>query len=312
MKDGVRVFNCARGGIIKESALADALRSGKVAVAGLDVYETEPLPEDHEFRSIENLNLTPHLGASTMEAQDSVGLEIAEAVTDVLRGGRIRNAINMPSVDPKDVAALSPYLNLCQRLGSFARQAAGGEVASIGIVYWGSIVDLDAVPLTRAVQKGWLHGIVGDEGVNDVNAPYKLKALGIEVEVTKSSSETDYNELIEVKVTETGGRETSVRGTLLGKANDPRIVEVDGTAIEVHPTDVILVVRNTDKPGIVGKLGTILGQHEVNIANMSLSRAEGGELALTICELDHEPPAGALSALEADPDIHEARIARLA
>jgi D-3-phosphoglycerate dehydrogenase len=312
MKDGVRVFNCARGGIIKESALADALRSGKVAVAGLDVYETEPLPEDHEFRSIENLNLTPHLGASTMEAQDSVGLEIAEAVTDVLRGGRIRNAINMPSVDPKDVAALSPYLNLCQRLGSFARQAAGGEVASIGIVYWGSIVDLDAVPLTRAVQKGWLHGIAGDEGVNDVNAPYKLKALGIEVEVTKSSSETDYNELIEVKVTETGGRKTSVRGTLLGKANDPRIVEVDGTAIEVHPTDVLLVVRNTDKPGIVGKLGTILGQHEVNIANMSLSRAEGGELALTICELDDEPPAGTLSALEADPDIHEARIARLA
>ena len=103
-----------------------------------------------------------------------------------------------------------------------------------------------------------------------------------------------------------------MRGTLLGKANDPRIVEVDGTAIEVHPTDVILVVRNTDKPGIVGKLGTILGQHEVNIANMSLSRAEGGELALTICELDHEPPAGVLSALEADPDIHEARIARLA
>ena len=247
-----------------------------------------------------------------MEAQDSVGLEIAEAVTDVLRGGRIRNAINMPSVDPKDVAALAPYLNLCQRLGSFARQAAHGEVESISIVYWGSIVDLDAVPLTRAVQKGWLHGIAGDEGVNDVNAPYKLKALGIEVEVTKSSSDTDYNQLIEVKVTETGGRQSSVRGTLLGKANDPRIVEVDGTAIEVHPTDVLLVVRNTDKPGIVGKLGTILGQHEVNIANMSLSRAEGGELAITICELDGEPAAEALSELEADPDIHEARIARLA
>ena len=312
MKDGVRVFNCARGGIIKESALAEALRSGKVAAAGLDVYETEPLPDDHEFRSIENLNLTPHLGASTMEAQDSVGLEIAEAVTDVLRGGRIRNAINMPSVDPKDVEALAPYLNLCQRLGSFARQAAHGEVENISIVYWGSIVDLDAVPLTRAVQKGWLYGIAGDEGVNDVNAPYKIKALGIEVEVTKSSSDTDYNQLIEVKVIEAGGRQSSVRGTLLGKANDPRIVEVDGTAIEVHPTDVLLVVRNTDKPGIVGKLGTILGQHEVNIANMSLSRAEGGELAITICELDGEPAAEALSELEADPDIHEARIARLA
>ena len=312
MKDGVRVFNCARGGIIKESALLEALRSGKVAAAGLDVYETEPLPEDHEFRSIENLNLTPHLGASTKEAQDSVGVEIAEAVAEVLRGGRIRNAINMPSVDPRDLEALSPYLDLCQRLGGFAQQAASSEVQGIGITYWGSIVDLDAVPLTRAVQKGWLAGIAGDEGVNDVNAPHKLKALGIEVEVTKSSSDADYNELIEVKAISADGSETSVRGTLLGKANDPRIVQVDGTAIEVHPTDVLLVIRNVDKPGIVGKLGTTLGQHEVNIANMSLSRAEnGGELALTICEIDGQPPVEALAALEADPDIREARIARL-
>ena len=312
MKDGVRVFNCARGGIIKESALADALRSGKVAAAGLDVYETEPLPEDHEFRSIDNLNLTPHLGASTAEAQESVGVEIAEAVAEVLRGGRIRNAINMPSVDPKDLEALAPYLDLCQRLGGFAQQASKSEVRAIRITYWGSIVDLDALPLTRAVQKGWLAGIAGDEGVNDVNAPHKLKALGIEVEVTKSSSSADYNQLIEVRATTVDGNEVSVRGTLLGKANDPRIVEVDGIAIEAHPTDVLLIVRNADKPGIVGKLGTTLGQHGVNIANMSLSRAEDGdELALTICELDDEPPAQALSALEADPDIREARIARL-
>ena len=312
MKDGVRVFNCARGGIIKESALADALRSGKVAAAGLDVYETEPLPEDHEFRSIDSLNLTPHLGASTAEAQESVGVEIAEAVAEVLRGGRIRNAINMPSVDPKDLEALAPYLDLCQRLGGFAQQSSKSEVRAIRISYWGSIVDLDALPLTRAVQKGWLAGIAGDEGVNDVNASHKLKALGIEVEVTKSSSSADYNQLIEVRATTVDGNEVSVRGTLLGKANDPRIVEVDGIAIEAHPTDILLIVRNADKPGIVGKLGTTLGQHEVNIANMSLSRAEDGdELALTICELDDEPPAEALSALEADPDIREARIARL-
>lgn len=310
MKDGVRVFNCARGGIIKESALAEALRSGKVACAGLDVYETEPLPEDHEFRSIENLNLTPHLGASTAEAQDSVGVEIAEAVTDVLQGGRIRNAINMPSIDPKDLESLAPYLELCRRLGSFARQAASEEVEGIQITYWGSIVDLDAVPLTRAVQKGWLAGIA--DGVNDVNAPGKLKALGIDVEVTKSSSDADYNVLIEVKATSAAGAETSVRGTLLGKANDPRIVQVDGTSIEAHPTDFLLFVRNVDKPGIVGKLGTRLGEHEVNIANMSLSRAmNDGEPALTICELDSEPPAEALAALEADPDIREARVARL-
>ena len=199
MKDGVRVFNCARGGIIKESALVDALKSGKVAAAGLDVYEQEPLPEDHEFRTLENLNLTPHLGASTAEAQESVGVEIAEAVAEVLQGGRIRNAINMPSIDPKDLESLRPYLDLCEELGSFARQAAKGSVESIHITYFGGIVDFDCVPLTRAVQKGWLSGIAGDDGINDVNAPYKIKDLGIQLESTKSSASIDYNELIEVR-----------------------------------------------------------------------------------------------------------------
>ena len=310
MKDGVRVFNCARGGIIKETALVEALKNGKVAAAGLDVYEQEPLPEDHEFRSIENLKLTPHLGASTAEAQESVGVEIAEAVAEVLQGGRIRNAINMPSIDPKDMEALKPYLDLCQRLGSFARQSAKGTVSSINITYWGGIVDFDAVPLTRAVLKGWLAGIAGDEGINDVNAPHKIKALGIKVEVLKSSSSSDYSELIEIKTISSEGSEQSVRGTLLGKGNDPRIVEVDGQAIEVRPVEILLVVRNEDKPGIVGKLGKILGDCQVNIANMSLSRAEDGECALTICELDQEPPNAALQSLVEDPDIREARISK--
>ena len=310
MKDGVRVFNCARGGIIKESALVEALNSGKVAAAGLDVYEQEPLPADHEFRTTENLNLTPHLGASTAEAQESVGVEIAEAIAEVLQGGRIRNAINMPSIDPKDLITLRPYLDLCHRLGSFARQSAQENVSSIHISYWGGIVDFDAVPLNRAVLKGWLAGIAGDEGINDVNAPHKINALGIKVEVTKSSSVIDYNELIEIKTIASDGSERSVKGTLLGKANDPRIVEVDEQAIEVRPVDLLLVVRNVDKPGIIGKLGTILGDHGVNIANMSLSRADCGELALTICELDQEPANEVLRLLEADSDIREARISR--
>ena len=310
MKDGVRVFNCARGGIIKESALVEALKSGKVAAAGLDVYEQEPLPEDHEFRNLENLILTPHLGASTAEAQESVGVEIAEAIAEVLQGGRIRNAINMPSIDPKDLESLSPYLDLCQRLGSFARQAAKGSVEKIHITYFGGIVDFDCVPLTRAVQKGWLSGIAGDDGVNDVNAPYKIKDLGIKLESTKSSASIDYNELIEVKTVSSENSEHSVRGTLLGKGNEPRIVEVDGQAIEVRPVDKLLIVRNIDKPGIVGKLGTILGNCSVNIANMSLSRAQDGEWALTICELDEEPPASALQGLVDDPDIREARVSR--
>ena len=310
MKDGVRVFNCARGGIIKESALIEAIKSGKVAAAGLDVYEQEPLPEDHAFRGLDNLNLTPHLGASTAEAQESVGVEIAEAIAEVLLGGRIRNAINMPSIDPKDLITLKPYLDLCHRLGSFARQSAQENVSSIHITFWGGIIDFDAVPLTRAVQKGWLAGIAGDDGINDVNAPHKIKALGIKLEVTKSSSVVDYNELIEVKTISVDGSERSVRGTLLGKSNEPRIVEVDDQPIEVRPVDLLLVVRNVDKPGIVGKLGTILGDHNVNIANMSLSRADCGELALSICELDEEPSENVLQLLEADPDIREARISR--
>jgi D-3-phosphoglycerate dehydrogenase len=237
-------------------------------------------------------------------------VEIAEAVAEVLQGGRIRNAINMPSIDPKDMEALKPYLDLCQRLGSFARQSAKGTVSSINITYWGGIVDFDAVPLTRAVLKGWLAGIAGDEGINDVNAPHKIKALGIKVEVLKSSSSSDYSELIEIKTISSEGSEQSVRGTLLGKGNDPRIVEVDGQAIEVRPVEILLVVRNEDKPGIVGKLGKILGDCQVNIANMSLSRAEDGECALTICELDQEPPNAALQSLVEDPDIREARISK--
>ena len=310
MKDGVRVFNCARGGIIKESALVEALKSGKVAAAGLDVYEQEPLPEDHEFRSLENLNLTPHLGASTEEAQESVGVEIAEAIAEVLQGGRIRNAINMPSLDPKDLQTLSPYLELCMRLGAFARQAAQETVQSLHITYWGGMIDFDTIPLTRAVQKGWLKGIAGDEGVNDVNAPYKIKALGIKVETIKSSSSADYNELIEVRTIDSNGKEQSVRGTIIGKNADPRIVEVDGEAIEARPVDTLLVVRNLDKPGIVGKVGSILGQFGVNIANMSLSRSEGSESALTILELDEEPASEAIEQLVADADIQEARVSR--
>ena len=310
MKDGVRVFNCARGGIVKESALVEALKSGKVAAAGLDVYEQEPLPEDHEFRSLENLNLTPHLGASTEEAQESVGVEIAEAIAEVLQGGRIRNAINMPSLDPKDLQTLSPYLELCMRLGAFARQAAEDTVQSLHITYWGGMIDFDTIPLTRAVQKGWLKGIAGDEGVNDVNAPYKIKALGIKVETTKSSSSADYNELIEVRTMDSNGKEQSVRGTIIGKNADPRIVEVDGEAIEARPVDTLLVVRNLDKPGIVGKVGSILGQFGVNIANMSLSRSEGSESALTILELDEEPAPEAIEQLVADADIQEARVSR--
>ena len=164
--------------------------------------------------------------------------------------------------------------------------------------------------MTRAVQKGWLSGVVGDEGVNDVNAPFKIKDLGIKVETLKSAESVDYNELIEVSTVSSDKVLHSVRGSLLGRGNDPRIVEVDDQAIEVRPVDTLLVVKNVDKPGIVGKLGTMLGDYSINIANMSLSRADEGKWALTIFELDEEPPANALKAIVEDPDIEEARVSR--
>lgn len=183
-------------------------------------------------------------------------------------------------------------------------------VQSLHITYWGGVVEFDTIPLTRAIQKGWLKGIAGDDGVNDVNAPYKIKAMGIKVETISSSSSVDYNELIEVKTIDADGKEQSVRGTTIGKNADPRIVEVDGEAIEARPVDTLLVVRNLDKPGIVGKVGTILGEYGVNIANMSLSRSEGSESALTILELDNEPSEEVIQKLVADSDIQEARVSR--
>ena len=310
MKDGVRIFNCARGGIVDEDDLKVALESGKVAAAGLDVYGNEPLAEDHPLRAIENLNLTPHLGASTKEAQENVGLEIAEAVIDLLQAGRVRNALNAHSVDPKDLEALRPYLELARRLGTFVQQLSPEGVDSLSITYRGKIVDLDTMPLTRAIQLGFLKGIASDE-VNDVNAGTKMKRLGIEVTSSQSTSQADYSELIEV-VAATNDKRATVAGTLIGTARTPRIVQVDGESIEANPEGALLVVRNLDKPGIVGKLGTILGQGKVNIGNMSLSRHTEGEtdVALTICQLDEEPSSDVLAALQSDPDIHKAKVVR--
>ncbi|MBO94584.1 MAG: phosphoglycerate dehydrogenase [Opitutales bacterium] len=310
MKDGIRIFNCARGGIVDEDDLKTALESGKVAAAGLDVYGEEPLPEGHPLRGTKNLNLTPHLGASTKEAQENVGLEIAEAVIDVLQTGRIRHAINAPSVDPRDLEVLRPYLELARRLGSFVQQLGPTGVNSLRITYRGKIVDLDTMPLTRATQLGFLKGIAGNE-VNDVNAASKMKCLGIEVTSTKSTSPADYSELIEVEAASDDKR-ASVAGILVGTARSPRIVQVDGESIEANPEGALLVVRNVDKPGILGKLGTILGKTQVNIGNMSLSRRDEGEsdTALTIFELDEEPPIEVLDELQADADVHKAKVVR--
>ena len=197
-KKGIRLFNCARGGIIKEAALIAGLKSGHVAAAGLDVFEDEPLAKDSELRSLANVTLTPHLGASTAEAQESVGIEIAEQIADVLNGGVIRNAVNMPTMDANAVKVLGPYIDLGTKLGTLVQQIAPAQIATLRITYWGKIVDLDVNAVTRAIERGFLRRISGDS-INFVNAPSALERLGVRAEVVKSTDDSGYTDLIKVE-----------------------------------------------------------------------------------------------------------------
>jgi D-3-phosphoglycerate dehydrogenase len=310
MKQGVRIFNCARGGIIEEAALVAALKSGRVAAAGLDVYEEEPLAADSELRKLPNVTLTPHLGASTAEAQDAVGVEIAEQIADVLNGGIVRNAVNMPSIDAASLAALGPYLDLGAKLGTLVQQIAPQQIASLRITYWGKMVDLDAASVTRSVQRGFLRRISGEE-VNFVNAPVLLQRLGIHVEVTKSTSESDYTELIQVEAVAPDGGVHSAAGTLTGKNNRPRIVGINGREVEVVAEGKLLVLENVDQPGMVGTVGTILGRAGVNIADMSLSRLTPGGTAYMVVRVDTEPGESARREIKGNPAIKLAKFVQL-
>ncbi len=309
MKDGVHIVNCARGGLINESDLLEALKSGKVASVGLDVYEAEPLAADSEFRKLPNAVLTPHLGASTKEAQENVGVEVAEAILEALAGGVIMNAVNMPSVDKKTLQALSPYLELAAKLGTVVQQISPESIEKLKVTYWGKLVDLDANPVTRSVMYGYLQGISG-ENVNHVNAPVLIKGLGIEVDVTKSNVESDYTELVQVEALTADGNKFSVSGTLIGKNHRPRVVEINERAVEANPEGMLLILENQDVPGMVGTLGQILGRESVNIAAMSLSRNEVGGRALTVLALDSEPGKAALDEISAHSAISNVMLVR--
>ena len=305
MKDGVRIFNCARGGIIEEAALLAAVNSGKVAAAGLDVFEDEPPPADSKLRIHPNILLTPHLGASTAEAQESVGVEIAEAVAEALSGGIIRSAVNMPSIDAETLEVIKPYLVLGSHLGTFLQQISPTQVEKIQVSYWGKIVDLDSNSVTRGILKGYLQRISGPD-VNFVNAPVIMERLGIEVDVTKSNLESDYTELVQIESFGSDGTVCSVAGTLIGKANIPRVININGMEVETDLGGISLIVENSDEPGIVGRVGTAIGRDRVNIATMSMSRNEIGGVAMTVVNLDSELSAAAMEAITAAPGIKRA------
>jgi D-3-phosphoglycerate dehydrogenase len=309
-KKGVRIFNCARGGIIKESALIAALKSGQVAAAGLDVFEEEPLAADSELRKFPNVTLTPHLGASTAEAQDAVGVEVAEQIADVLAGGVIRNAVNMPALDAATLKVIGPYLELGNKLGTLVQQLATDRVEKLRITYWGKLLEIDSTAVIRAIQRGFLSRISG-ESLNYINAPVVMERLGVQVEVVKSTEETNYNELMLVEGVTAKGEVFSARGTLLGKSGSPRIVALNGREVEATPSGVLLVYENHDEPGIIGMVGTLLGRDNVNIAAMSLGRSTAGGIALCVVNLDSAPSEQALKELTSHRAIKQALVVNL-
>ena len=309
-KKGVRIVNCARGGIVNEKALVEALKSGQVGAAGLDVFETEPLPKESELRSAPNIVLTPHIAASTTEAQESVGIEIAEQIADVLLHGAVRNAVNLPSMDAASAKTLAPYISLGGKLGSLVQQIAPKQITKLRVTYTGKVADLDVNSITRAIQGGFLRRISGDS-VNAVNAPTLLTRLGVQFEVVKSTDAGDYTDLIEIEATGGDGSVNSARGTLIGKNNEPRIVGINGREVEVAAEGSLLVLENLDKPGMVGSVGTLLGNDGVNIADMSLSRLTPGGTAYMVVRVDHEPSAAARDALKANANIKLAKFVQL-
>src|SRR5437899_1098073 len=259
---GVRIINCARGGLIDETALANALQDRHVAAAALDVFEKEPLPNDSALRSTPNLILTPHLGASTAEAQESVGIEIAQSIRAALLEGTIRNAVNMPNLDARTLAVIGPHLRFGEKLGRFLSQVAPRRVEQLNINYSGKVNEVDTTAITRAILKGFLHAAGGSE-VNEVNAPVFGESLGLKVTEPRLSADGDYADLLELSAV-ADGKTVSVGGAFFGAT--PRIVSVNSRPVEARPHGVVLILENTDRPGMVGRIGTLLGDHGVNIA----------------------------------------------
>ncbi len=307
MKRGVRIINCARGGLIDETALADALTSGQAAAAALDVFETEPLPNESPLRNLPNLVLTPHLGASTAEAQESVGIEIAQSIRAALLDGTIRNAVNMPNLDAKTLAIIGPHLRFGEKLGRFLSQLAPKRVDHLNINYSGKVNEVDTTAITRSVLKGFLQNAGGTD-VNDVNALAFAESLGLKITETRLSAVGDYTDLLELSVA-AEGKNVSVAGAFFGAT--PRIVNVNSRPVEARPHGVVLVLENSDRPGIVGRIGTLLGDHGVNIATMSLSRNEAGGTALTVLNLDTAPDEDLLQIIRATDDIRSAQVVQL-
>jgi D-3-phosphoglycerate dehydrogenase / 2-oxoglutarate reductase len=301
---GVRIINCARGGLVDEQALAEAIKAGHVAGAALDVFETEPAVDSPLF-GLENVVCTPHLGAATTEAQENVALQVAEQMSDFLLTGAVTNAINMPSVTAEEAPRLRPYMALCRNLGSFAGQlteAREGMIRRVVIEYEGHVAQLNHRPLTAAALAGLMRPVM--EGVNMVNAPVAVREHGIDVAETVHDRPSEYQTLVRVTV-EADKLTRSVAGTLFAGSR-PRMVEIKGIPVEADFAPHMLYVTNQDKPGFIGRFGATLAGAGINIATFHLGRAAPGGDAICLVSLDEPVPEDVLAMVRTLPLVVQA------
>ena len=287
MKDAVRIVNCARGGIVEEAALLRALESGKVAGAALDVFEQEPPPKDHPLLAHPKVLSTPHLGASTEEAQVNVAVDVADQILDILDGQPPRSAVNMPAVSAEVFATIQPHLELGVKIGRLHAQLADSAIRSVSVTYSGEVLNLDIQPVTRGVLMGLLQPVLA-QTVNFVNAPFIAEQRGIRVTESKTAGEEEYSNYLRVEVEEENGRRV-IGGTVLGR-RDQRIREIDRFQIDLKPEGHMIFVRHQDRPGVIGRLGTMLGDAQVNIAGMYVGREAVGKRALMLLTVDSPVP----------------------
>ena len=307
-KDGVRIVNCARGELIDEAALLRAIESGKVAGAAIDVYEREPPPKDHPLLKREEVICTPHLAASTTEAQEKVARQIMASVADAIRGKPIQGAINLPSVDPSIFEAIQPYLLLGERIGSFVSQISDGSLKKMTIEYQGEILEYATSPMTAAVLKGAVSGLTEDP-VSFVNAPIFARERGVQIEEKRTTSNNDYVNLISVRC-ETTKETTTVVGTVFGR-NDPRMLQIDQFEVKARLEGDVLICCNKDAPGVVGTMGTLLAENGINIADMALGRESRGGKAIMVFIVDAPVSDDVLRRIESNPLVYWAKHAVL-
>ena len=309
MKDGAKIINVARGGIVNEEDLYEAVKNGKLSGAALDVFAAEPTTESPLFE-LNNVIVAPHLGASTKEAQVNVALDVAEEFVNILvKGEMAKNAVNIAPIKPDVLAAIKPYLTLAEKIGRMQSQLINGSVKNVKITYSGDLAQVDVSPLTTSFLKGFFETMVEESGsVNFVNAPIMAKERGISVEEIKTAGAGDYTAYISVKVEADCAKEVS--GTLFGD-DDPRIVMIDGYRINVVPAGNILVVPHRDQPKIIGPVANLIGEHNTNIAGMQVGRKEVGGKAIMILEVDAPVPDGTLAEIAKVGGVFDVKLVTL-